>query len=202
MVALVLRLGEADQGRLGLLKLSRADEVPRRLGSQERDDEQRDRPDPLDSHRDLVAPVGFVVDQALEDASCDELPDTPAEVDVSREVSAQRQGHHLSSVCRTCRREDTPGDVAQELADEEDLDSWRKEGDEDCGRHPDQTAHQHYAVSVLGGQVSVKHCSDDVSHSANIVEAGLPRRSDLVAVLFARVLAEFPSEGLIAPKIA
>lgn len=191
---MVLRLGKADQGLLGLVKLTRPDEVPRGLGGQERDDEQGDRPDPLDSHGDLVAPVGLVVDQALQDAGCDELPDTPAEVDIGREIATECQRHDLGSVGRTCRREDTPGDVAEELADQEDLDPRCEERDEDGCGHPDQAAHQHYAVPILGSQVTVKHCSDNISHSADIVEAGLPRRSDLPAVLFARVLAKLPAE--------
>lgn len=113
----MLRLGQANQGLFGLLKLSRPDKEPRGLGCQECEDEQGNGPDPLNSHGDLVTPVGVVVDQALEDAGRDELTDAPAEVDVSREVSAKRQGHDLGSVSRPRCREHAPGDIAEELAD-------------------------------------------------------------------------------------
>lgn len=180
------RLGKADQGRLGLLELARPDKVPRGLGGQECDDEEWDGPHPLDRHGNLVAPVGFVVDQALENTRGDKLADAPAQIDVGREVSTKCQRHYLGGISRSSCREHAPGNVAEKLADKENLNLWRKEGYKDGRSKPGQTAHQHYAMSVLGSQVPVKHGADDVSHTADVVETGLPCSSPLYSPNFLR----------------
>lgn len=57
-------------------------------------------------------------------------------------------------------------------------------------------------MPILGGQVPVEQGSDDVPHAADVVQTGLPRGTDLVAVLFAGVVAKLSSEGIVAPEVA
>lgn len=51
-------------GSFGIFESSLSGQPPRGLGSEQDTDEDRDRPDPLDGERDLVSPLGLVVDQS------------------------------------------------------------------------------------------------------------------------------------------
>lgn len=59
-----------------------AHEEPGRFGREENDRHERDGPDPLDGEGNAVAPLGRVVEEALQHAGGDELADGPAEVHV------------------------------------------------------------------------------------------------------------------------
>jgi hypothetical protein len=51
-------------GSFGILESSLSGQPPRGLGSEQDTDEDWDGPDPLDGERDLVGPLGLVINQS------------------------------------------------------------------------------------------------------------------------------------------
>lgn len=189
VVDIVLRLRQADQGLLGLIKLICTDEVPWGLWGIESSDGKRDGPDPLDSKGNSVTPLGCVIDETLEHTGRNELSDAPAEVDVGGKVSTNGERSHLGGVGGTSRGKDTPWDTAQKLTDKHNLDARGEEDDEDKAREPEETNNEDLAVTPFGGGPTVHEGTDDVGEGTKTVEALLPRRRDLISVFVVEPLA-------------
>lgn len=63
---------------------------------------------PLDGEGNSVAPLGWIVNEAIEDTSCDELADDEAHVGVRGQVDTERHGQDLGCVGRSNSCKDTP----------------------------------------------------------------------------------------------
>ncbi|KAI6748193.1 hypothetical protein HG531_008735 [Fusarium graminearum] len=112
-------------------------------------------------------------------------------VDIGSEVSSNGQRCHFGGVGGTSRGKDAPGDIAEELADEQNLNGWREEDDKDKGGQPEEAADEDDAVSPSRSRPSVEHGANDVGQSTETVEALLPIGRDLISV----VLVEPDAEG-------
>lgn len=91
-----LLLDPGDRGR-GLLESTGTDEKPRRFGSKVDEDDERDRPDPLDSEWDAVGQLVASVRHGFKYTGSEELADDPAQVDIGL-PTGQRSGRPACSL--------------------------------------------------------------------------------------------------------
>lgn len=71
-------------------------------------------------------------------------------------------------------RENTPGDVTEDLPNQHDLNGWRKEDQKDKGSQPEQRKDQDLAVAPFGCSPAVQQSTDNVSDGTYGVELLLP----------------------------
>ena len=113
-----------------------------------------------------------------EDSRSNELSDDPAEVDICAEIGAKGNRADFGSVGRGEGLENTPGDTAEDFADQEGLDVVGEEGDEDeCDHHCEGGDHG-LAVAKLLGDDTVDEETKDLTAKGTIAEAGFPWGGD------------------------
>lgn len=145
-VGLAVQARQPQQRLLGLVRLSLADQPPRRLGGEEDADAERDGPHPLQGVGDTVGPLVVALEHGAQHADANLLTEAPAEVDVGGEVAAEGDGADLGGVGDGERLEDAPGDAAEDLGGEERLDVLGRE--EDGREAGDEHEADHDGVAV------------------------------------------------------
>lgn len=150
------RLAQPLEAALCTRQVTVTHQEPRRLGRNQRNHKQRNGPRPLNGKGDAVAPLRLVGAEAIEHTRGNELPDAPAQIDISSQVPTQCQRRNLSCIGGARSRKHAPGDVAKEHADKHGLNGGREENDKDGADQEDERAHENFAVAVLGSEITVK----------------------------------------------
>lgn len=141
------------------------------------------------------------ISEGVQDTSCDKLSGAPAGLVVHGEDASEGERRDLRSVCLGDGVVETPGETAEELADEEHGERGGKEGDEDDRNHEDEGAEHGLLVTKIRLNISACYDSDESTYGRGIVARTLPSGRDLVGTVTDR-LAKLHLEGGLGHEVA
>lgn len=129
---------QAHEGLLCFFDSAFPDKPPRRLRGKVNANEQRHWPHPLQSIRDAVSPLVGSIQHIVDNNNTEELPQTPAEIDICGKVTTESDRADLGGVSNGDGLEHPPGNSAENFRGEQGLNviSCEEERDE-CGQ-PDE----------------------------------------------------------------
>lgn len=172
-----------------------------RLGSEEDTDEDGDGPNPLNRERNLVRPLGRVVDQSPVDTGADNLADNPAEVDVGSKERSDLDRHDLGGVRYSHGLEGTPGETEKDVTGEKHLEVDGEELDEEETGKSDKSSHHGRSVPVSFGGPSSDLKTENLTDLYGYTETDLPLRGDLVIFVHRVVFTESLCESLVGVEL-
>ena len=107
-VGLAVETGQSKESFLRVRKSFTADEPPGWFRSKCHADQERYRSHPVERVGNAIHPLVGPVQHAFDDANCDQLSQSPAEVDIRREVPTQSDGADLGGTGNGERLEHSP----------------------------------------------------------------------------------------------
>lgn len=192
-ISFSIKAGEAQETLPGLCNPALTDEPPGRLGSEEDDDYERNRPHPLQSVGNAERPLIVTGKHRLDHTNTDELTETPADVDVGSQVTTQGNGDDFRGVGDGECLEDTPWNTGQNLANLEGNDGLRSEENGDEAGQEREGHDESPPVAEFVRGPTIDHQTDDFANVDTVAETRLPCCRDLV-IAIGKLLAEFPVE--------
>lgn len=132
---------------------------------------------------DSVGPFVGAAEHGSNHADSNQLSQAPAEVDVRRQISAQRDGADFRSICDCQSLEDSPRDTTQDLADKERLDVGSREEDGDQADDSDKAAHHGLPVAITFTDPSVDHETNHLADVGTVAETCLPGSGNLISAV-------------------
>lgn len=183
-ISLLVLAGKAQQRLLSLIGLALADEPPGRFRSKVDTNEQRQRPHPLQTVRNAIRPFIVALQHGVNYANADFLSQTPAEVDVGGEVTAESNGTNFRSVGDSESLEDTPGDTAEDFCSEQGLDVGCSEEDGGEGGDEEEADHDGLTVTEALRDETVDEETNDFSDLGTVAKSSLPWGGDFIFTRF------------------
>lgn len=184
-ISLLVLAGKTQQRLLGLVRLALTDEPPGRLRCKVDTNEQRQWPHPLQTIGDAIRPFIIALQHGVNYANADFLTQTPAEVDISGEVTAESNGTDFRSVGDGESLEDTPGDTAEDFGSKQGLDVGSSEEDGGEGSDEEETDHDGLAVAEALGHKAVDEETNNFADLGAVAESRLPWGGDFIFARFA-----------------
>lgn len=169
-IGFAVETGQSEQGLLGVIQATLADQPPGRFGSKEDHDTERKGPDPLESVGNSVSPLVLAVQHGVDDSDTNLLADSPAEVDIGGEVTTEGDGADLGGVGDGDGLEDTPRDTTEDLGGEQSLYILSSEEYGDAARQPDEAANDGVAVSKTLRDPTVDEETNDGTAVGTLLE--------------------------------
>lgn len=126
-VSFPVQTGQAKEGAFGILDTSLPHKPPGRLRGHRNANEQRNRPHPLKPVWNPIRPLVIPIEHRLDHSNSDELSKTPAKVDISGEVSAERNRTDLGRISDGESLEDTPWNTTENLGSQQRFNVLRGE---------------------------------------------------------------------------
>lgn len=173
-VGLSVHARQSQQGFLGLLDLALPDQPPWGFWCERNSDEEGQWPHPLQSIWNPVRPLVIPIDHTLDHTDTDQLSQSPAEIDVGREVSTQRHRTHLRSIGDGQCLKHSPGNTSQNFRSQQRLDV--RGGEEDGGprRDQDETSHNSIAISETFRGPAIDEEANNFSDVGTVTQTRLP----------------------------
>lgn len=200
-VGLPLHARQSQQGFLGLLGLALPDQPPWRLRGERNADEEGQGPHPLQSIGDPVRPLVIPINHTLDHTDTDQLSQSPAEVDIGREVPTQRNRTHLRSIGDGQCLKNTPRNTGQNFRSQQRLDI--RGGEEDGGPRCDQneTSHDSITISEAFRSPAINEKADNFSDIGAVTQTRLPLYRRLLSADFVtRALHDVRDNSAIAGR--
>jgi hypothetical protein len=113
------------------LNTASAYKPPRRLGSKPKADKERQRPHPLEAIGDSVIPLIISVNHGMNDSDTDLLTESPAKVDICREISSKGNRTNFRGICDADGLENAPWDTTEDFGSQQGLHVLRHEEQSD-----------------------------------------------------------------------
>lgn len=160
----------------------------------------------LKRKRDSEPPLIFADQTSPKNTGSKELADDEAHIGPTREINTQDHGQHLTGICRRRGRKDTPGQTAEQLADEQGGRVVGEEDDEDEAAEHAERADDGVALPEAGDEVAVQQGAEEGADAGTVAEASLPGGRELVARLcglgHADPAAVLLLEGRVGPEVS
>lgn len=152
---------ESGEALEGIVVSAKSNKMPGSVGSKAENRHQNNRPEPLERKGDAIRPRSRSVDKTSHDASRDELSDDETHVGPAGHVNSKRHGKNFRGIGWRSRSEDTPGETAEDLSNEEDFGVGSEEDDEDEAAERNQGSDEDLDVTILGDEVTVEKSSKE-----------------------------------------